>query len=191
MFEYEQKYINNFNDNKVEVDYNIINDKVCGFLYEQYVNAATQNKSNNERKIKFYRYLIMSITVCIIFLGATFYCKLNLENQEILPTKIEIISPIELEINKKIPINNKTCIDVIIKDSIPRRIEESENNLIEMPEGERNGKWKWEKVEQPKMTASQVLAPEPPKMEIATESYNPLNFTKEEIINFSKNKKEK
>ena len=60
-----------------------------------------------------------------------------------------------------------------------------------MPEGERNGKWKWEKVEQPKMTASQVLAPEPPKMEIATESYNPLNFTKEEIINFSKNKKEK
>ena len=41
MFEYEQKYINNFNDNKVEVDYNIINDKVCVFLYEQYVNAAT------------------------------------------------------------------------------------------------------------------------------------------------------
>ena len=46
-----------------------------------------------------------------------------------------------------------------------------------------------EKVEQPKMTASQVPAPEPPKMEMATESYNPLNFTKEEIRNFSKNKK--
>lgn len=110
------------------------------FLYEQYANAATQNKTNNERKIKFYRYLIMSITVCIIFLGATFYCRVNLENQEILPTKIEAISPIELEINKEVPINNKNIIDVIIKDSIPIRIEESENNLIEMPEEEKNGK---------------------------------------------------
>ena len=83
LFEYEQSYIKNFNDNKVEVDYNIINDRVSMFLYEQYANAATQNKTNNERKIKFYRYLIMSITVCIIFLGATFYCRVNLENQEI------------------------------------------------------------------------------------------------------------
>jgi hypothetical protein len=140
LFEYEQNYIKNFNDNNVEVDYNIINDKVCMFLYEQYANAATKNKTNNERKIKFYRYLIMSITVCIIFLGVTFYCRVNLENQEILPTKIKIASPIELEINKEIPINNKNIIDVIIKDSIPIRIEELENNLIEMPEEEKNGK---------------------------------------------------
>lgn len=47
------------------------------------------------------------------------------------------------------------------------------------------------KVEQTKITAPQVPAPKPPKMEMSTESYNPLNFTKEEIINFSKNKKEK
>jgi len=46
------------------------------------------------------------------------------------------------------------------------------------------------KVEQPKMTASQVPAPKPPKMEMLTESYNPLNFIKEER-NFSKNEKEK
>lgn len=57
-----------------------------------------------------------------------------------MPTKIKIASPIELEINKEVPINNKNIIDVIIKDSIPIRIEESENNLIEMPEEEKNGK---------------------------------------------------
>lgn len=44
---------------------------------------------------------------------------------------------------------------------------------------------------QPKMTAAQVPAPEPPKMEMLTESYNPLSFTREQIINFSNNKKEK
>lgn len=45
------------------------------------------------------------------------------------------------------------------------------------------------KVRQPKMTSSQVPAPKPPKMEMLTESYNPLRFTKEQIINFSKSKK--
>ena len=184
LYEYEQNYIKSFNDNNVEVDYNIINDKVCLILYEQYSNAATQNKTNNERKIKFYRYLIISITICIIFLSATFYCRINLENQEVSPTKIETISPIELEINKDIPINN---IDIKIKDSIPLKIEK---DLNEMPKEEKMANENEKKVEQPKMTASQVPAPEPPKMEMLTESYNPLNFTKEEIINFSKNKKE-
>lgn len=45
--------------------------------------------------------------------------------------------------------------------------------------------------EQPKMTASQIPEPKPPKLEMLTESYNPVDFTKEQIINFSKNKNEK
>lgn len=40
------------------------------------------------------------------------------------------------------------------------------------------------KYEQSVMTASQVPAPEPPKMEMITESYNPIDFTKEQIIDF-------
>ena len=32
------------------------------------------------------------------------------------------------------------------------------------------------KVEQPKMTASQVPAPKSPKMEMLTENYNPYEF---------------
>lgn len=42
------------------------------------------------------------------------------------------------------------------------------------------------KYEQSVMTASQVPAPEPPKMEMVTESYNPIDFVKEQIIDFKK-----
>lgn len=140
LYEYEQNYIKNFRENNVEVDYNVINDNVYSFLYEQYVNAATKNKNNNERKIKFYRYLIISIFVCIIFLGTAFYCRVNLENQEVLPTKIKTISPIEVEINKKIPIIINKTDDVEIQDSKSIRIEKSENPFGKMPKEEKDEK---------------------------------------------------
>lgn len=140
LFEYEQNYIKNFNENNVEVDYTVINDNACKFLYKQYVEAATQNKSNNEKKIKVYRYLIISISICVIFLGATFYCRINLENQDLQPTKIETISPIEIEINKKVPINNNGTINVEIKKSIPLIIEKLEKDIKEMPKEDKNGK---------------------------------------------------
>ena len=140
LFEYEQNYIKSFRDNNVEIDYDVINEKVCLFLYEQYSKAATQNKMNNEKKIKCYRYLIISITLCTILLGATFYLRINLEDQDILPTKIEAISPIEFEINKEVPINSTNVLDVKIKNTEPIKIENINNNLQNLPKEEKNGK---------------------------------------------------
>ena len=140
LFEYEQNYIKSFRDNNVEIDYDVINEKVCLFLYEQYSKATTQNKMNNEKKIKCYRYLIISITLCTILLGATFYLRINLEHQDILPTKIGAISPMEFEINKEVPINSTNVLDVKIKNTEPIKIENINNNLQNLPKEEKNGK---------------------------------------------------
>lgn len=180
LYEYEKEYIKNFDDNQVAVDYSVINDKVCSFLYEQYVNAATKNKENNERKIKYYRYLIISVMVCIGFLSGAFYCRNNLNDQELLPMKIETVLPVKVELEQKLNMNNiyNDYINEIYKDVgiIPKEENMSDN--------------KKDISEQQKMTASQVPVPEPPKMEMCTESYNPIDFIKNQISNFSAQKKE-
>lgn len=184
LYEYEKNYIENFQKNNVKVDYEIINSKVSEFLYKQYVDASTKNKENNERKVKFYRYLIISLTMCIIFLGASFYCRINLESQEIPSTRIEVISPVDIEISKEVKIKNITDENNLDNISI------KENEIKLLPKEEKMAENE-ETEKQPKMSASQVPAPEPPKMEMLTESYNPFDFTKEQIKNFSNNKKEK
>ena len=92
------------------------------------------------KKIKCYRYLIISITLCTILLGVTFYLRINLEDQDILPTKIEAISPIEFEINKEVPINSTNVLDVKVKNTEPIKIENINNNLQNLPKEEKNGK---------------------------------------------------
>ena len=84
--------------------------------------------------------MIISITICTILLGATFYLRINLEDQDILPTKIEAISPIEFEINKEVPINSTNVLDVKIKNTEPIKIENINNNLQSLPKEEKNGK---------------------------------------------------
>lgn len=186
LYEYEKEYIKNFDKKHVEVDYSVINDQVCNFLYEQYMNAATKNKENNERKIKYYRYLIMSIMVCIVLLSGAFWCRNNLNDQELVPIKIETASPVKIELEQKLNMNNN--IPENIHDDY---VNEVYKDIYIKPKEENMSDNKKDAGEQQKMTASQVPVPEPPKMEMCTESYNPINFTKERIINFSVQKKEK
>lgn len=123
LFNFEHEYINNFNQIKVKVNYETINNQVDNLLYEQYVSATTINIQNNEKKIFFYRHLILFLVLTIILTAITFFVRFPLASKPTENIKIQAIDPIEVNIGNSIPIETITPIDFTVNDEIKIRIE--------------------------------------------------------------------
>ena len=119
--DFEQAYIKNFNDANVPVNQDLINEKVDEILYTQYIESTNKNINNNEKKIKYYRFLIITI------LGS-FICKMFLPNKLNDPVSVKTINPIEIKTNEELPIkvNNPLKIETD-KGIIINELKENKN----------------------------------------------------------------
>ncbi|WP_294427471.1 hypothetical protein [uncultured Treponema sp.] len=103
-YDFEQTYIKNFNDANVPVNQDLINEKVDEILYTQYIESTNKNINNNEQKIKYYRFLIITIMVTIVFLLGSFICKMFLPNKLTEPLSVKTINPIEIKADEELSI---------------------------------------------------------------------------------------
>lgn len=91
IYTFKQKYIENFKEANVKVDNRKIKAEIKKILCDQYIKASQINIQNNEKKIRYYRDLILTIIISIIFLSFTYIARMQLSDkaQNPLPIKIE------------------------------------------------------------------------------------------------------
>lgn len=87
-------------------------------LYQQYIDGTQKNIHNNEKKIRIYRDLIISVLINIFLLAVTFGIRLNLPNKEEVPITIRTETPLKIEANGSTPITTGNSVNVDLNEPV-------------------------------------------------------------------------
>ncbi|UTC75973.1 hypothetical protein E4O03_04490 [Treponema sp. OMZ 792] len=117
LYEYHKK--NGFIAEQID---RLVENELIETLYDFYVKGSQKNIKNNEKKIKTYRNLIMSIIINIALFSFTFFLRFLLPETVSPVVKINSDRPIVFSVDNKIPIQIQN--PIVIENEIPIPIEQ-------------------------------------------------------------------
>lgn len=115
---YMDKYAQQLRDQDVEPTDEVLNAEMEDVIYEQQLEATTNNIKCNDQKVFCYRHLIIFIMITMVSLSLTFLVRMGLDDKPADVVRIQSDSPIKVQADSLVKVLSESPVKVSLEDSV-------------------------------------------------------------------------